>query len=279
MYTSAEFHETLTQAVTGCYEIGRELGRGGMATVYLARDLRDGRHVALKALHQLCSPAAAERFRREMTIAASLTHPRIVPLLDSGACAGLLYYVMPFIDGESLFARLERERRVPLADALAITADVADALGYAHARGFLHRDLKPENILLAGGHALVTDFGLAVAMESVEHTRLTETGAVVGTIYYMSPEQLREDRNLDQRTDIYSLGCVVYEMLTGGPPFTGKSTTELVTRILRAPPPSARQVSPDVPASVDAAVMRAMAKTAAERFDSMAAFAGALAGR
>jgi eukaryotic-like serine/threonine-protein kinase len=276
MYTIEEFHETLTQAVTGCYELGRVLGRGGMATVYLARDLRDGREVALKALHQLCSPSAAERFRREMTIAASLTHPRIVPLLDSGSCSGLLYYVMPFIDGESLFARLERERRLALADALAITADVADALGYAHARGFLHRDLKPENILLAGGHALVTDFGLALAMDSVEHTKLTETGAVVGTIYYMSPEQLREDRHLDQRTDVYSLGCVVYEMLTGGPPFTGKSTTELVTRILRAPPPSVRQVSPDVPASVDAAVMRAMAKTAAERFDSMAAFSAAL---
>jgi eukaryotic-like serine/threonine-protein kinase len=276
MYTTEEFHETLTQAVTGCYELGRVLGRGGMATVYLARDLRDGREVALKALHQLCSPSAAERFRREMTIAASLSHPRIVPLLDSGSCSGLLYYVMPFIDGESLFARLERERRLALADALAITADVADALGYAHARGFLHRDLKPENILLAGGHALVTDFGLALAMDSVEPTKLTETGAVVGTIYYMSPEQLREDRHLDQRTDIYSLGCVVYEMLTGGPPFTGKSTTELVTRILRAPPPSVRQVSPDVPASVDAAVMRAMAKTAAERFESMAAFAAAL---
>jgi eukaryotic-like serine/threonine-protein kinase len=276
MHPTEEFRETLTQAVTGCYELGRELGRGGMATVYLARDLRDGREVALKALHQLCSPSAAERFRREMTIAASLSHPRIVPLLDSGSCSGLLYYVMPFIDGESLFARLERERRLALADALAITADVADALGYAHARGFLHRDLKPENILLAGGHALVTDFGLALAMDSVERTKLTETGAVVGTIYYMSPEQLREDRHLDQRTDVYSLGCVVYEMLTGGPPITGKSTTELVTRILRAPPPSVRQVSPDVPASVDAAVMRAMAKTAAERFESMAAFAAAL---
>ena len=276
MGTTAEFREALAEAVTGCYALDRELGRGGMATVYLARDLRDGRQVALKALHHVCSPAAAERFRREMTIAASLSHPRIVPLLDSGACAGLLYYVMPFIDGESLFARLERERRLTVADALAITADVADAVGYAHGRGFLHRDLKPENILLADGHALVTDFGLAVAMESTEHTRLTETGAVVGTIYYMSPEQLREDRNLDQRTDVYSLGCVLYEMLTGGPPFTGKSTTDLVTRILRAPPPSVRQVSPDVPASMDAAMMRALAKTPAERFESMAAFDAAL---
>jgi serine/threonine-protein kinase len=256
-----------------------------MATVYLAHDLRDQRTVALKALHQLCSPSTAVRFRREMEIAASLKHAGIVPLLDSGSSGGMLYYVMPYIDGESLYARLERERRLAVPDALAVIRDVADAVAYAHGQGFLHRDLKPENILLtAGGNgaprvrAVVADFGLARAIESTEHTRLTESGSVVGTIYYMSPEQLREERDLDVRTDVYSLGCVLYEMLTGGPPFTGRSTNDLVMRILRSPPPSARQVSPEVPASVDAAIARALAKSPKDRFDSMGAFAAAVGG-
>jgi serine/threonine protein kinase len=282
MHDPAAFQATLAQAVAGRYALDRELGRGGMATVYLARDLRDERTVALKALHQLCSASTAERFRREMEIAASLKHPGIVPLLDSGSSEGMLYYVMPFVEGESLYARLERDRRVSVPDALEITRDVAEAVAYAHGQGFLHRDLKPENILLtrAGNarvHAVVADFGLARAIESTEHTRLTETGAVVGTIWYMSPEQLREERDLDVRTDVYSLGCVLYEMLTGGPPFTGRSTTDLVMRILRAPPPSARQVSPEVPAAVDAAIARALAKAAKDRFESMPAFAAALA--
>jgi serine/threonine-protein kinase len=284
MHDPAAFQAALAEAVAGRYALDRELGRGGMATVYLARDLRDERRVALKALHQLCSASTAERFRREMEIAASLTHPGIVPLLDSGSSDGMLYYVMPFVEGESLYARLERDRRMSVPDALEVTRDVAEAVAYAHGQGFLHRDLKPENILLtrAGNgaarvHAVVADFGLARAIETTEHTRLTETGAVVGTIYYMSPEQLREERDLDVRTDIYSLGCVLYEMLTGGPPFTGRSTTDLVMRILRTPPPSARQVSPEVPAAVDAAIARALAKAAKDRFESMPAFAAALA--
>jgi eukaryotic-like serine/threonine-protein kinase len=284
MHDPVAFQAVLAEAVAARYALERELGRGGMATVFLARDLRDGRTVALKALHHLCSPSTAERFRREMEIAASLKHPGIVPLLDSGSSEGILYYVMPFVEGESLYARLERDRRVGLADALLITRDVAEAVAYAHGQGFLHRDLKPENILLTGtgngdgrSHAVVADFGLARAIETTEHTRLTETGAVVGTIYYMSPEQLREERDLDVRTDVYSLGCVLYEMLTGGPPFTGRSTTDLVMRILRSPPPSARQVSPDVPPAVDAAIARALAKTAKDRFESMPAFAAALA--
>ena len=281
----AAFQAALEEAVAGRYALDRVLGRGGMATVYLARDIRDQHTVALKALPQLCSPATAERFRREMEIAASLKHAGIVPLLDSGSSEGILYYVMPYIEGESLYARLERERRLDVPDALAITRDVAEAVAYAHGPGFLHPAHKPENILLTAGgngaprvHALVADFGLARAIESTEHTKLTETGAVVGTIYYMSPEQLREERDLDVRTDVYSLGCVLYEMLTGGPPFTGRSTTDLVMRILRSPPPSARQVSPEVPASVDAAIARALAKAAKDRFESMTAFANAVSG-
>jgi len=285
MHDPAAFQAALSQAVAGHYTLDRVLGRGGMATVYLARDVRDGQTVALKALHTLCSPSTAERFRREMEIASSLKHPGIVPLLDSGSSEGMLYYVMPFVDGESLYARLERDRRMSVPDALEVTRDVAEAVAYAHGQGFLHRDLKPENILLTQGgngaarvHAVVADFGLARAIETTEHTRLTETGAVVGTIWYMSPEQLREERDLDVRTDVYSLGCVLYEMLTGGPPFTGRSTTDLVMRILRSPPPSARQVSPEVPPAVDAAIARALAKTAKDRFENMPAFAAALAG-
>jgi serine/threonine protein kinase len=265
--------ELLADALGDRYSIERELGHGGMATVYLARDVRQQRLVAVKAMQPgLASALDAQRFRREMAIAASLDHPLIVPLYDSGSAGDIPYYIMPYVEGESLFVRLERERRLVLDEALRITHDVASALGYAHGRGVLHRDVKPENILLAGGRALVADFGLARAIGAADYKKLTETGVVVGTAYYMSPEQLREDRDLDQRTDIYGVGCILYEMLTGGPPFVGRSLTEVVTRILRAPVPPIGSVPP----TVDQAIGRALAKSAAERFASMEEFAAAL---
>jgi serine/threonine protein kinase len=269
--------ELLAEALGDRYALEHELGRGGMATVYLARDVHHGQAVAVKVMHPgLVADLGAERFLREMGIAASLAHPLIVPLSESGNAGGVPYYIMPYVEGESLYARLQRERRLPLEAALQITHDVAAALGYAHGRRVLHRDVKPENILLAGGRALVADFGLARAIGAADYRKLTETGVIVGTIYYMSPEQLREDRDLDQRADIYSLGCILYEMLTGGPPFTGRSLTEVATRILRAPVPSASQVRAGVPAAVDAALARALAKSAAGRFATMQEFAAAL---
>jgi serine/threonine protein kinase len=273
--------EVLSEAVSGRYEVEREVGRGGMATVYLARDLRQGRAVAIKVMHRgLAASLGAERFMREIEIAASLSHPFIVPLYDSGNTGGVLYYVMPFVEGESLYERLERERRLPLDDALRISLNVAEALGYAHGRGVLHRDVKPENILLAGGQALVADFGLARAIGAADRRKLTETGVMLGTIFYMSPEQLRADRDLDQRADIYSLGCIAYEMLTGEPPYSGRSLEDVIGRIIRAPVPSARRLRPDVPAAVDQAIGKALAKSVDERFSNMQELAAALgAGR
>jgi serine/threonine protein kinase len=269
--------ESLSGTLNGRYAVEREVGRGGMATVYLARDTRDGNAVAVKVMHSsLVATVGADRFLREMELAGTLVHPHIVPLIDSGSAGRLLYYVMPYIEGESLYERLERERRLPLDDALRIAADVASALAYAHGRGVLHRDIKPENILLHEGRALVLDFGLARAIGTAEYRRLTETGIIVGTVFYMSPEQIREDRDLDQRTDIYGLGCILYEMLTGAPPFVGRSLSDIITRILRAAVPSARSVRPDVPPRVDETLRRALAKTVDQRFPSAEEFAAAL---
>jgi serine/threonine-protein kinase len=268
----------LTEALGDRYTVERELGRGGMATVYLARDQREGRQVAIKAMHRgLVSALGTERFHREMGIAASLSHPLILPLYDSGNAGGVLYYVMPYIEGESLYQRLERDRRLALDEALRITRDLADALGYAHGRGVMHRDVKPENVLLAGERAVIADFGLARAIGAADYRKLTETGVVLGTVYYMSPEQLGGRRDLDQRADIYSLGCILYEMLTGEPPYTG-SLEQVVSRIVRAPIPSAQRLVPTVPPSVDRAIAQAIAKSAADRFGSMEEFAAALAG-
>jgi serine/threonine protein kinase len=269
--------ELLVEALGDRYALEHELGRGGMATVYLARDVHGGQAVAVKVMHPgLVADIGAERFLREMGIAASLHHPLIVPLSESGNAGGIPYYIMPYVEGESLYVRMQRERQLPVEEALQVTHDVAAALGYAHSRGVLHRDVKPENILLAGGRALVADFGLARAIGAADYRRLTETGVIVGTVFYMSPEQLREDRNLDQRADIYSLGCILYEMLAGGPPFTGRSLTEVATRILRAPIPSVSRARAAVPAAVDVALARAVAKSAAARFASMQEFADAL---
>jgi serine/threonine protein kinase len=272
--------EALVEALSGRYSLERELGRGGMATVYLARDIRHRRPVALKVMHPLLASALdGQRFLREIEVAASLSHPLIVPLHDSGSVGESLYYVMPYVEGESLYERLQRERRLPLDDALGITRDVALALAYAHGRGVLHRDVKPENILLAGGHALIADFGLARAIGTAEYRRLTETGVIIGSPYYLSPEQIREDLHLDERTDIYSLGCILYEMLTGEPPYTGSSLNQLIKRIITAPVPSAQRLVPTVPPFVDQAIAKALAKSADGRFATMQEFAAALSPR
>ncbi|HTG84815.1 MAG TPA: serine/threonine-protein kinase [Gemmatimonadales bacterium] len=259
------------------YLLERELGRGGMATVYLARDRERGELVALKAMHQnVGSKIGVERFRREMGIAASLDHPLIVPLIDSGAVGDLLYYVMPYLEGESLSRCLDRQQRLRLDEAVRITRDVAEALGYAHSHGILHRDVKPENVLLAGGRALIADFGLARAIGAADRRKLTSTGVIVGTVHYMSPEQLLELGDLDQRSDVYGLGCILYEMLTGGPPYTARTITDLVSQILSATMPSVRTVRPEVPAGVDAVISRAVARKAQDRFGSMEEFSAAL---
>ncbi len=269
--------ELLSQVLGSRYTVEREFAQGGMATVYLARDTQRDRQVAVKVMRpKMADALGAERFLREIEIARTMAHPLIVPLTDSGNAGGLLYYIMPYVEGESLFHRMEREKRLPWEDAVRITRDVAEALGYAHARGVLHRDVKPENILLGGGRALVADFGLARAIGAADYEKLTKTGVIVGTVFYMSPEQLREDKDLDQRADIYSLGCILYEMLTGAPPYTGPSIKELVMKILRAPIPSAREQVPGIPEALDQAIARTLAKGMSERFASMEEFAAAL---
>jgi eukaryotic-like serine/threonine-protein kinase len=257
------------------YAIERELGRGGMATVHLARDLRHDRHVALKILHpELAQVLGPERFIREIRLAAHLDHPNILPVYDSGDTAGRLWFTMPFVDGESLRQRLAREPQLPLADALRITQAVADALGYAQRQGIIHRDVKPENILLQGERCVLADFGVARAVDAAGE-RLTETGFALGTPAYMSPEQAAADHHLDHRSDIYSLGCVVYEMLAGEPPFTGRTAQALIARRLADPVPDLCTVR-DVPPEVERAVKQALARAAADRFADAPAFARAL---
>lgn len=259
------------------FVLERELGRGGMATVYLARETKHERHVAIKVMHPEVSAAfGAERFLREIGIAARLAHPHLVPLIDSGEADGLLYYVSAYVPGGSLRDRFQSEVRLPIEEALRITEEVAAGLDFAHREGFVHRDVKPENILLAGGRALVADFGLARAIGAADSRRLTATGIIVGSAHYLSPEQLREDPDLDQRADIYSLGCVLYEMLTGGPPFTAGTLKEIAIRILRAPVPAVSALRSGVPPAVEDALRRALAKSAADRFATMEEFAAAL---
>jgi serine/threonine-protein kinase len=269
--------DALVEALAGRYVIEHELGHGGMASVYQARAPGRAEPVAIKVMNpNLADALDSKRFIREMGVAASLDHPLIVPLIDSGHAGASLFYVMPFVSGESLYDRLQRERRLPVPDALGIARDVATALGYAHERGVMHRDVKPENILLARGRALIADFGLARAIGAADYTKLTATGVIVGTLYYMSPEQLREEPDLDQRTDVYSLGCMLYEMLSGAPPYTGRTLTEIASRILRGPIPSVRRLRPEVPAPVDEAIGRALAKARADRFKAMSELLAAL---
>lgn len=252
--------ERLQHALTGRYRIERVVGRGGMATVYLARDERHQRHVAIKVVRpDLAAALGAERFLHEIRVTANLTHPHILPLHDSGVADGLLYYVMPFVVGESLRARLNREGTLRLADALSIASDVADALSYAHRQGVVHRDVKPENVLLSEGHALVTDFGIAKAISAASDAPLTRTGVAIGTPGYMSPEQAAGGTDVTEQTDVYSLACVVYEMLVGAVPSRWLSYDEWAEgRFLRAPPAHRARLS-DLPDSVERALVKAMA--------------------
>src|SRR4051812_34839804 len=220
----ASLTSRLATALAGRYQLEREIGRGGMATVHLARDLRHHRRVAIKVLREeLAAAIGAERFLEEIRVTASLQHPHILPLFDSGSAEGLLWYVMPFAEGETLRARLAREGRLPVAEAVRLAREVADALDHAHARGVVHRDVKPENVLLLGGHALVADFGIALALEHAGGERLTRTGLTLGTPQYMAPEQAAGERALDARVDVYALGAVLYEMLAGAPPLVADS--------------------------------------------------------
>ena len=223
------------------YVIEREIGRGGMATVYLAEDRKHRRHVAVKILHpHLAANLGSERFHREVEIAARLSHPHILPLHDSGEADGFVYYVMPYVQGESLRGLLTREGRLPLAEALRITREVAGALGYAHAQGVVHRDIKPENVMLHEGEATVTDFGIAKAISESSGERLTETGTSIGTAAYMSPEQASAEHEIDGRSDIYSLACMLFEMITGEPPYTGPTAQSIIVKRFTEPVPSLR---------------------------------------
>ena len=269
----------LQTALATSYTLERELGRGGMATVFLAQDLRHDRPVALKVLHpDLARTLGPERFQREIKLAARLQHPHILTVHDSGEAAGHLWFTMPFVEGESLRERLRRERQLPVDEALRITTEVARALEYAHRHGVVHRDIKPENLLLTtDGSTLVADFGIARALASVDD-RLTETGLAVGTPAYMSPEQAAGDRTVDARTDVYSLGAVLYEMLAGEPPFTGPTAQAVIAKRFSGEAPRVRLARPSVPEQVDTAVARALAPVAADRFESVEDFARALGG-
>ncbi len=270
--------DSLREALLDRYAIERELGRGGMATVYLARDLRHDRPVALKVLHaELAAVLGAERFQREIKLAARLQHPHILTMLDSGEAAGQLWFAMPYVEGESLRDRLQRERQLSLEDALRIARESAQALQYAHDHGVVHRDIKPENLLLTGdGNTLVADFGIARALGGAAESRLTETGLAIGTPAYMSPEQATGDKGVDPRSDVYSLAAVLYEMLAGEPPYTGPTTQAILAKRFTEPPPSLRAARASVPESVDQAIRRALAPVPADRFGSAAQFAQAL---
>ena len=267
----------LVEALSRSYRVERQLGAGGMATVYLAHDLKHDRDVAIKVLHpELGAALGSERFLSEIRTTARLQHPHILPLLDSGDANGLLYYVMPLVTGETLRARLEREKQLPIRDAVLIAREVADALGYAHSLSVIHRDIKPENILLQNGHALVADFGIALAVQSAGGERMTQTGLSLGTPQYMSPEQAMGERTIDARSDIYALGAVTYEMLTGDPPFTGSTVQSIVAKVLTEKPTTPSAVRETVPPHVEDAVLRALAKLPADRFTSTADFVRAI---
>ncbi|MEO8480073.1 MAG: protein kinase, partial [Gemmatimonadota bacterium] len=271
--------DRLAAALSDRYTIERELGAGGMATVYLAHDLKHDRDVAIKVLHpDLGAALGGERFLSEIRTTARLQHPHILPLLDSGDADGLLYYVMPLVTGETLRSRLERERQLPIDDAVLIAREVADALGYAHGLGVIHRDIKPENILLQGGHALVADFGIALAVQTAGGARMTQTGLSLGTPQYMSPEQAMGEKQIDARSDIYALGAVTYEMLTGEAPFTGPSVQAIVARLITEEPRGIAAQRKAVPEHVEAAVLHALEKLPADRFATAVEFAAALAG-
>jgi len=270
--------DRLAAALADRYRLERELGQGGMATVYLAEDLKHHRKVAVKVLRpELADALGPDRFLREIEIAANLRHPHILPLYDSGDAGGFLFYVMPLVEGESLATMIHREKQLPIEDALRYAREVADALSYAHAHGVVHRDIKPDNIMIESGHAVVADFGIAKAVASAgDVTALTGTGMSVGTPSYMSPEQASGDRDIDGRSDLYSLGCVLYEMLAGQPPFSGATIDVLVRQHIMTAPPPVTQFRPAVPPAVADALARALAKAPADRFNPVGQFASAI---
>jgi serine/threonine-protein kinase len=269
--------EALKAALADRYRIERELGAGGMAIVFLAEDIKHHRRVALKVLRQDVSQAlGAERFLREIETTAALHHPHILPLYDSGAAGTFLYYVMPYVEGESLRDRLTREKQLPIDDALQIAREASDALSYAHSRGVIHRDIKPENIMLEGGHAMLADFGIARALNAAGADSLTQTGTAIGTPSYMSPEQAAGAPDIDGRSDLYALGCVLYEMLAGQAPFTGPTVESIVHQHLVADPRPITQIRPAVPAAIAGVLQRALAKNPADRFSPVAQFGDAL---
>jgi len=257
----------LGSALADRYPIERQIGSGGMATVYLARDLKHDRAVAVKVFRgEYAASVGSERFLREIDVAARMTHPHILPLYDSGEADGYLYYVMPYVDGESVRERLQRDTRLPVEDAVKIARQVSDALGYAHRQGIVHRDIKPENILLEEGEAVVADFGIARALTAAGGDTLTASGSFIGTPHYMSPEQASGDRDLNAQTDIYSLGCVLYEMVSGVPPFTGKTAQSVIAQHISKEPPSLREANPDAPPWLEGIVATALDKEPARRF-------------
>src|SRR2546427_1609157 len=272
-----ELLSRLQPALSDRYQLDREIGAGGMATVYLAQDIRHDRRVALKVLRpELAAVIGAERFLAEIKLTANLQHPHILPLFDSGEADSFLYYVMPFVEGESLRDRLRREKQLPVDDAVRIAREVADALDYAHRHGVIHRDIKPENILLHDGRALVADFGIALAASKAGSTRMTETGMALGTPDYMSPEQAMGEREITARSDVYALGAVRYEMLTGDPPFTGSTAQAIVARVVTESPRSLTAQRHTIPPGVEAAALTALEKLPADRFATAAEFADAL---
>ena len=267
----------MNAALEGRYAIQRELGEGGMATVYLADDLKHERKVALKVLKlELAAVVGAERFLAEIKTTANLTHPHILPLHDSGEADSFLFYVMPYVEGETLRDRIDREHQLPVDDAVALASKVAGALQHAHEHGVIHRDIKPANILLQDGEPVVSDFGIALALGVAGGTRLTETGLSVGTPYYMSPEQATGDQAVGASTDTYALGSVLYEMLVGEPPYPGTTAQAVLGKIIAGKPVSATEHRPSIPANVDAAVRKALEKLPADRFTSAQDFVRAL---
>ncbi len=269
--------ERVTAALADQYAIERELGQGGMATVYLAEDLKHHRQVAIKVMRpELAAAMGSERFLREISIAAQLQHPHILMLIDSGEADGILYYVMPYVEGESLADRVERETQLPIDEALLIGREVASALAYAHSHGVIHRDIKPDNIMLTGGHAVVMDFGIGRAVSEAGGEKLTQTGMSVGTPAYMSPEQGAGEANIDGRTDIYALGSVIYELLVGEAPYTGPTAQAIIAKRYADPVPSARRLRDTIPPNVDSAIQKAMAKIPADRFSTAEQLAVAL---
>ncbi len=269
--------ERLSSALAHRYRILSRLGEGGMATVYLAEDLKHDRKVAVKVLRpELAAVLGADRFVQEIKTTANLQHPHILPLFDSGEADSFLYYVMPYVEGDTLREKLDRETQLGIDEAIEITTDVADALDYAHQHGVIHRDIKPENILMHDGRPMVADFGIALAVTEAGGNRVTETGLSLGTPQYMSPEQATGERHLDARSDVYSLAAVLYEMLTGEPPVTGANAQAMIAKLMTEKPTRVKAVRDTVPEAVDLAISKALSKVPADRYSRAGEFVDAL---